>query len=341
MRARLLLPFLLFLAPAGLLWAQGAEPTERPFLWRIEGETPSYLYGTVHVPDPRVTNVPKVVGEAIDTSDAFFAELAMDQLAGAEGKMRLPGGKTLKDVLPDEHYQRFEAYLETVSASAFASILEQVPPQQREAMQGMFKRQLLQALGSLKPWAAGSQLTMLHYMPELQMGAQPLDAALYGRAKSKGKEVGGLETFDEQLAVFDSLDDEEQVAYFGQTLDSLEKAAEEGKRPTDELVEIYLTGDAEALEQKAMEEFKADDPGAQKFLKLLLTDRNVRMADRIAEKIEADRGKGHFFAIGALHHPGKGGIIELLEAKGFELTRLSAADAGKLQREPVGAGAGD
>ena len=35
-----------------------------PFLWRIEGPVPSYLYGTIHVPDAQVTNLPPAVEQA-------------------------------------------------------------------------------------------------------------------------------------------------------------------------------------------------------------------------------------------------------------------------------------
>ena len=40
-----------------------AVPTqvERPLLWRIELAPPSYLFGTIHLPDERVTKLPPVV----------------------------------------------------------------------------------------------------------------------------------------------------------------------------------------------------------------------------------------------------------------------------------------
>src|SRR5262245_19889095 len=38
--------------------------TDKPFLWRIDGPVPSYLYGTVHVPDPRVLELPEVEDRA-------------------------------------------------------------------------------------------------------------------------------------------------------------------------------------------------------------------------------------------------------------------------------------
>ena len=47
------------------------QPTENPYLWRIEGETPSYLFGTIHLPDPRVTTFHPEVVKAIRGADAI------------------------------------------------------------------------------------------------------------------------------------------------------------------------------------------------------------------------------------------------------------------------------
>ncbi len=60
-RTRFALPLALLCLVAAPAQAQGIKPTEKPFLWKIEGEVDSYLYGTIHVPDKRVTTLPKVV----------------------------------------------------------------------------------------------------------------------------------------------------------------------------------------------------------------------------------------------------------------------------------------
>ena len=103
---------LLAVAPAS---AQGIKPTEKPFLWKIEGEKPSFLYGTMHVPDERITTLPPVVTEAIDSVDALYCELDManaqaEQMA-AMGKMMLPQGTSLKDVCGEELFERIKKYL--------------------------------------------------------------------------------------------------------------------------------------------------------------------------------------------------------------------------------------
>ena len=54
------------------------RPTEKPFLWRVDGPAPSYLYGTVHVPDQRVLELPQVVRRALEAADVFNAEIPLD-----------------------------------------------------------------------------------------------------------------------------------------------------------------------------------------------------------------------------------------------------------------------
>jgi uncharacterized protein YbaP (TraB family) len=56
------------------------------------------------------------------------------------------------------------------------------------------------------------------------------------------------------------------------------------------------------------------DPMPEKFYKALITDRNRRMANRIADFTAKQQV---FIAVGALHLPGEKGVIELLRKKGF------------------------
>ena len=80
------------------------QATDKPFLWRIEGPTPSYLFGTIHVPDARVLAIPDVVRRAFDASDVFNGELPLDDATrqSADALFRLPQGQTLRTLLGDE-----------------------------------------------------------------------------------------------------------------------------------------------------------------------------------------------------------------------------------------------
>jgi uncharacterized protein YbaP (TraB family) len=55
------------------------------------------------------------------------------------------------------------------------------------------------------------------------------------------------------------------------------------------------------------------------FIDRLLDRRNARMVERMTQHLA--RG-GAFVAVGALHLPGEGGILGLLEAQGYRVTRV-------------------
>ena len=88
------------------------------------------------------------------------------------------------------------------------------------------------------------------------------------------------------------------------------------------LIDIYLRGDEKELLDKMTEEFDPSDPLDRKMMKLLFTDRNVRMAERIATKLKASPTKSMFFAIGSGHLPGPEGIVIRLQKAGFKVVRV-------------------
>lgn len=285
------------------------EAPQKPFLWQVEGgdlKAPVFLFGTIHLPDDRVLAFSPVVEAAIDRCEALYCELPMDP---ASQQKQVPllmrsDGKTISGTVPKELLDRVAAHLKAKGLQV-----------------AMFDR--------FKLWVLTTQLSTLDYMQAQMMGKQPLDAVLYSRAQKAGKEVGGVENVEEQLGVFDSLTEEEQLLMLKDTLDGLDKAKKEGKRPTDELVEAWCAGEEAKLLEVAEDDMQAAESKEmnEKFMKLLLEDRNIRMADRIDEKLKAEPGKSFFFAFGAMHFPGEKGVNKLLEAKGYKVRRLTQDDA--------------
>lgn len=313
-RVNLLLAAALCCTFAGLAQAQSEEKVahKKPFLWKVElpgAKTPSYLFGTIHLPDKRVITLPKVVNKAVDRCDALYCELALEPSLQMKAMphMMLPEGKTLKDVVGEKNFERASALL---SAKG-------IP---------------IMALQRLKPWAFQSQVQMLDYMPQLQAGVKPLDAGLYTRAKQAGKTVGGLEKIEDQLSVFNSMSEAYQKKSFGEWLDGLDKAKKEGVNPLEQLIEGYLEGDSKKLSDLIKEEMgKSEDEEAKKLMKRLIDDRNGTMTKRILELSKESPDKCFFFAVGTAHYPGKTGILKQLEAKGATITRLELGDADKVE----------
>jgi uncharacterized protein YbaP (TraB family) len=63
----------------------GAKPAafSRGLFWRLEkpGASPSYLFGTIHSADPRVTRLPPAVARALAESRSFIMEIRLDGMA--------------------------------------------------------------------------------------------------------------------------------------------------------------------------------------------------------------------------------------------------------------------
>lgn len=287
----------IFIVPFAI--GEDVRPTENPFLWRIhpavEGGASSFLYGTMHVGDPRILALPQVVEDALYDSQALFTELAFDtMMSEIAAGMFLPKGETLRDKLPPELYARIETLMK-----------ERGTP--------------MKAFDTMQVWAFHLVLQTLDFQEQMMAG-QPLDMFLYTEAKTMGMDVGGLETVEEQISVFRDFAPDDQIKLLTATVDAYEQAQVEGTNAAEEMVLAYLSGSDDAL--FLLLEEGSDDPLQAELMDKLLTDRNIRMADRIDAKLKAAPQTQFFFAVGAAHMPAKLGLVQLLTDKGYRVERI-------------------
>lgn len=293
----------LVFALASPTWAQVKNPNQTgTYLFKIEkqGFKPSYLFGTIHLPDPRVAKLPPGVLQAIYGSEGVYTEIPMetqDMMLAAQA-MLLPKGTSLADLLPPKTLKRFEEELHAINPEF------NVAP-----------------FMSMKIWAAATMLMMLETQME-NPGVQAMDMAIYQTAKQQGKRVGGLETPKEQLDIFDSFTTDEQVELLDSMLEYMAEMRRENKDYTEEIVQAYLGGNLEKLEE-LMVDYEMDNQELQKkFEKRFIEDRNKLMAQRIAMRLSAYPDEQAFFAVGAAHLYGADGLPELLSQEGFKVTRV-------------------
>lgn len=301
--------------PAGAQTAAAKAPPKaavagpaKPFLWAIGRTNPSYLFGTIHLPDQRVVTLGPAVERALAASDTLVTEIPMDaalQLS-VMGKVVLPNDQTLADVIGKPLAERLDR------------AIEQALP--KDAAPGTAPM-IAKLLGRMKPWAAMTQLSLLEFLPDMMAGAKPLDSMLWERAQQAGKQVAALETVDEQLAVFDQFSMADQKRMLELTLDGLEAARGKPKTPTQELIDAYLTGDLASLTRVMDDAMEGDRELTKRFTAVALDARNQVMATRIRERLTQKPGR-YFFAVGAAHYTGDTGILALLRKAGLEVTRV-------------------
>ena len=284
------------------LFTSKAADAPKPLLWKVDGAEPSYVFGTIHLASPDVTTMTPATEKAVESADALYTEVPMDMAGQLKAAMALMGGESLAVALPKDLYTQAEAELKRINP-----VLD------------------LKAFDTMKIWALAVTISLIEEQLK-NPAAMPLDAVLFTKAQGAGKEVGGLETLEEQAGVFEGFSKDEQIVMLKATLDDMEKARKDGRSPIEELRKAYLSGDLQSLDKTLNDWMENFDPKLlARFMDALLTKRNIVMAERIGAKLKAAPGKSQFFAVGAGHLIGDGGVLKLLEKQGLKVTRVTEA----------------
>jgi len=277
------------LLTAGFFTVAHAE--DKALLYQVSGKDlaqPSYLYGTFHLVCPTDLKITDTIQKAMSETKQLYLEIDFDdpslQSNMLQGMM-LGGGKTLKDYMKADDFTLLDAYL---------------------------KRNLgngLGQLGGLQPIALLSAM----YITLMKCQPASYDLTFAEMAGKGGKEVLGLETIQEQLAVLGKVPIEQQLEGL---VEMARRPDEAGKELTD-LIAAYKAQDLDLL-MKLMRESKFDSD-TKGFEDEILDKRNQNWIP-IIEKAAHD--KSTFFAFGAAHLAGEKGVVSLLRAKGYTVKPL-------------------
>jgi uncharacterized protein YbaP (TraB family) len=284
-----------------VLAGQPAPAIEAPvygqgLLWQIEGEgaRPSYLFGTMHVTDDEVVDLPAEVSQAFEAADSLTVEIVStpDAPYRMYQAMLLSDGRGLDQVVGMELFQRTAA----VGASY-----------------GLDPR----ILRTFKPWAAMAMLSIpVTEVMRQRAGEKALDDRLQIAASQRGMTMHSLETLEEQLAVFERLSEAEQIAMLASVIDLGDKV----EAIFEDMRQAYLARDtARILAISEAHQTGLDAELLEAFADDLINVRNDRMVERMAPRLSEGAS---FIAVGALHLPGERGILRQLEEQGYRVTRL-------------------
>lgn len=272
-------------------------------LWKIErdGVAPSWLYGTMHVTDPRVTRLSTSAQAAYDAAGTVVIETTevLDQskmmavFAERPDLMMFTDGTTLASLLPPDDIR--------IVNDALAA--RGIPPE---------------SVSRMKPWVISSMIALpACELARKAAGAPVLDVKLAEDAKKAGKQIDGLETIADQLGAMASLPMELHVQGLVETL----KLGNRMDDVIETMIALYLRGDTGMfwpLFRAVLPAGEGDDAGYGAFEETMVKARNRTM---IANADPILRKGGAFVAVGALHLPGPEGLIALLRDDGFTVTR--------------------
>jgi uncharacterized protein YbaP (TraB family) len=259
----------------------------RGLLWKIEspGREASYLFGTMHSADPRITNVHQSVRDALNGASSFTMELLFNgaSISSMAEAMFFAKGQGLRAAVGDE---LFELTKQAMAEHGFPT----------------------RDLNSKKPWV----IIMMLNTPPAEPGLA-LDLLLQLEATLQGKPTFGLETMEEQIGVFNDMSMEDQVTLLRHAVRIHGKVTREFER----LVEIYRSGDLDGLVE-LVRGYKDEEGGAyDAMLERLLTRRNHVMVERMAPRLKEGAA---FIAVGAAHLPGEHGLLDLLDRAGYRVS---------------------
>ena len=285
-------PFALMLTIALLQIAPGVW-ADAP-VWRVtDGESTVYLGGTVHLLRPEDYPLPEEFDQAYEGSSALFFETdisSMNELsvqAQILQQLSYSDGRTLKDVLDTEVYAALETYTAGVGMP-------------------------LMMLEHFKPGMIVSTLQVLEFQ---RMGFTPqgVDAFFNTQALTDGKSLGALETLDEQIGFLAAMGEGNESEFIMMSLEDLDRTA----KLMDQMIGAWRTGDSEALRTLFVDDMLERAPAVYDSL---LRQRNLRWIPQIEAMF--DDPEIEFVLVGAAHLVGADGIVELLRARGYVVSKL-------------------
>jgi uncharacterized protein YbaP (TraB family) len=264
------------------------EPGERQLLYRIEGgDAIVHLFGSIHFGRASFFPFDTTIETAFARSTRLGVEMDARAAASPEAQRSfaraasLDQHENLRAALSDDAYARLEAAL--VGLGVPIAVFDQ-----------------------LEPWAVAMTVSTLVWQAQGFDPAQGVD--LYFLERSGAKEVVELESLEEQLDLFASLEGDE---FLGMTLDSLEYVEQD----TLDIYRAWLCGDAESVTRLFVDLPVERGQDIGDFIVRFLDERNQGMAEGVVELLE--RGGESFVVVGVGHLVGPNGVPALLRERGL------------------------
>ena len=284
--------------------AASAMPFRHGKLFRLSrtGSDPSYLLGTLHLSDPRITSF----------SPQLTATLTGSKIVVLES---VETGDVLRNAIKNSHAAWRRATLARENQRA-DNLLEKTDFEQLETL--VANTGLPKSLArEFKP----SALALLLDLPPCAVrGKKPyIDKVVANIAREKKIETVGLESTIEQIEILNGLPREIDR----DLLIAVLRRADRSEDFVETEIARYSEGDLGGLlawlqsTEPIRGVAQAQIPPV--FVNRLITLRNHRMHDRALPLLK--RG-GAFIAVGAVHLPGKDGLLSLFETDGYRIDAL-------------------
>ncbi len=278
-----ILPFL-------VLWLWCSHSLAAPALWSATKPGQQlWLFGSVHIADKRLTELPTPLLRSLQQSEQLFLEVdpATITPAALAPFLSMPPGDSWRSRLGAPLAGELELAIDDMALSP---------------------------LKSLPPWFAALQLTQARAKDLGFASAQGVDMKIMNLARQQHIPILGLESPGLVFGLLASLPERQLEADFVRhTLNELNDL----QQHLDQLLETWRAGDEQALLALLRTE---QSPPLNRFIEQdLLLSRNRLWLDHL----EDQDPKKALLVVGALHLYGEHGLLQLLEQDGYTLEKIA------------------
>jgi len=283
-----------WIIPATAETAKAVATTNRPSkhcLWEVKGASNVvYLLGSMHVMKEDMYPLAPEIEAAYQRAAILVFETDMDQLESPALALKLatkasyPEGDSLKN---------------HVSPTVYALLATN--------LQGSFLP--MEMVDRFKPWMAAMTVLLVELQKQGFDVQNGLDRHFANRAKTDQKSLEYFEEPEFQINLLTSLGDKESEEFLGQALKDMEVFKTEFAK----LAAAWQTGDLQALDELILKSFREYPTMHQKFL----LDRNHSWIPKLEKLLHGESDA--LVVVGAGHMIGKEGVVDLLQAKGYQI----------------------
>ena len=298
----LIAPVLFTLALLPAIPARAAQALPKCCVWRVtNAKAPFYLVGSIHALSKKDYPLPAPYEIALKDSGRLLFEFDPTQHAEFEAKFaaaaKYPPGQDLRSKIHPELFAWLKQNMVAVNVDPRRGKRSRV-----EGFDG--------GLG-YKPWWIAQHLfdTSTYRSASASHG---LDNYFVDGAKKLGKEIAGLESVDEHVAVLGGLSDRDGEIILRDALTRPKNGPAEFNR----MLKAWRRGDTAAL-GAGDAQLRREAPWiAARFV----DNRNIKWIPRIEAELKS--GKSTAIVAGALHFCGPNSVVKLLEKRGYKIEQL-------------------
>lgn len=280
-----------------------------PLLWKVsDADNDVYLLGSFHMLKPSDYPLSADVDAAFDDAESLAFELPPEEVLSPELGLAMARSALRKTGTP----------LNSDLSEATAAKLTEWTDVNSDQLQAAGLSTM--TLQMFDPWFVGLTISVIE-MKKAGLDANlGLDMHFIERAHETSKPTAGLETGQEQIAVFQTMSQAEQLQFLEESMSETDGAQGE----LDKLHDAWRRGDQAVLWDGMASSMRRDYP---KLYQRINVARNEAWVPRLQRMLDDEASHDTLVVVGALHLLGDDGVVAKLRAKGYRVERICSACA--------------